>query len=395
MFGVRHLTLALLATLAVVGVAACGSGTSSSSSSGAAKGDAYKIGVVVSLTGTYAGLGTPEKNVLEMEAARINAAGGINGRQVEILVEDDATDEAKAAAATTKLIEQNNVVAVLGASGTGQSMAMRGDIDRAGVPQISMAGGTVITGEFDKNVYQTPWSNNIVVPFVLDAMKARGHAKIAVLSDTGGYGKDGHTVITANVAKKGMTIVADETFNPGDTDMTAQLTKIKQKNVDAVLVWTAGKEGAIIMKNAADLGLKAPFFGGSGQARREFVSGAGKAADGFIFGTGRSLIPANWGEKSEQYKKLTDFAQRYKAKYGEEPDIFAGHAFDALILIEDALKRAGANADAAALNTELEKTAGVIGFGGNFTFSAKDHNGLTSEDLALYEVKDGSWKTIK
>ncbi len=139
-----------------------------------ATGDPYRIGAVLSLSGPYAGLGEPEKNALEMEVAAINAAGGINGRPIEVIIEDDATDEAQAVSATTKLIEQDEVLAIIGATGTGQTMAMRGDINRAMIPQVSLGGGTVITGDFDPLVFQTPWSNTLVVPFLLELSAGAG-----------------------------------------------------------------------------------------------------------------------------------------------------------------------------------------------------------------------------
>lgn len=361
-----------------------------------ASAEPIRLGAILSLTGTYAALGTAEQQALELEAERINAAGGVEGRPIEIIIEDDATDEAKAVAAASKLIEQDSVVAILGATGTGQSMAIRGDIQRAGIPQISMAGGTVITSEFDEWVFQTPWSNTIVVPFVLEAVKASGATKLAVLSDTGGYGKDGKPIIESEAPKMGLEIVANETFNPGDTDMTAQLTKVRSSGAEAVVLWTAGKEAATIMKNAEGLGLtsgdgKLAFFGGSGQARTEFAEGAGAASDGFTFGTGKSLVPSNWGEGSEQYTVVADFAKRYSEKYGVEPDIFAGHAFDALAITVAALESAGPDADGAALRDAVESTQGLLGFGGSFTFSPTDHNGLSAEDLALYRFQEGAW----
>ncbi|HET6494370.1 MAG TPA: ABC transporter substrate-binding protein [Thermoleophilia bacterium] len=268
---------------------------------------------------------------------------------------------------------------------------MRGEVQRAGIPQISMAGGTVVTGEFDPLVFQTPWSNTLVVPYVLAAIKDAGHTKIAVISDTGGYGKDGVVVIKEQAPELGLAIVADETFNPGDSDVTAQLTKVKATDAQAVLLWTAGKEGAIALKNARDLGVDLPFYGGSGQARTEFAEGAGAAAEGFVFGTGKSLVPENWGQNTEEYAVVSDFATRYEEAYGEAPDIFAGHAFDAVTLLADALGRAGDDPDATALRDALEKTEGVVGFGGTFTFSPDDHNGLTQKDLALYKIQGGKW----
>jgi branched-chain amino acid transport system substrate-binding protein len=346
---------------------------------------------VLSLTGQYAALGASEKNALELEIARINAAGGVGGRKLELFMEDDGTDEAKAVSAAAKLIEQDGVVAILGATGTGQSMAIRNDITRAGIPQISMAGGTVITQQFDPLVFQTPWSNTLVVPFVLSYMKSQGVAKIGLISDAGGYGKDGRAIIQKESAKAGLEIVSDQTFNPGDPDASAQLTKIKAAKPDAVLMWTAGKDAATVIKNARQIGLDAPFYGGSGQARIEFPAGAGDAAEGFRFGTGKILLPESYGKETEAYKVATDFQSRYEKKFGAKPDIFAGHAFDAIAILADALNRTKGDTDPAKLRDAIEQTKGLVGVGGTFTFSATDHNGLTESDLYRYEIKNGTW----
>ncbi len=387
----RTLTVAL-AVLLTLAMAGCGG--ADASKDGSTK-EPYRVGAVLSLTGSYAALGTSEKNALELEVKRINDAGGIDGVPVELIIEDDATDEAKAVAAASKLINQDEVVAILGATGTGQSMAIRSEVDRAGIPEISMAGGTAITANLNRLVFQTPWSNTLVVPFVLKKVAEDGHKSIAVLSDSGGYGKDGHGVIKDTAGAAGVKIVSDQTFNPGDTDFSAQLTKIKSSGADAIVLWTAGKEGASIVRAAGDLGVAVPMYGGSGQAKDEFVAGAGDAADGFVFGTGRSLVPSNWGADSEQFKVVSDFAKRYEAAYGQKPDIFAGHAFDALALLEDALRRTGGDSDPATLSAALEATRELVGFGGTFTFSPTDHNGLTTEDLSLYRVEDGTWSTVK
>ncbi|HSK47040.1 MAG TPA: ABC transporter substrate-binding protein [Coriobacteriia bacterium] len=386
----RGVLLSLAAALVAMS-AGCAGPAASKDAGSTEENEPYKLGAVLSLTGTYAALGTSEKNAIELEVKRINDAGGINGRDLEVIIEDDATDEAKAVAAASRLIDQEQVLGILGATGTGQTMAMRSELKRANVPQISMAGGTVVTQDFDPLVFQTPWSNIIVVPFVLDAIKQEGHTKIALISDNGGYGKDGRDVVLSEAKQAGMEVVSDQTFNPGDTDMSAQLTKIKGSGAEALLLWTAGKEATTIVKNARDLGIDLPLYGGSGQARLEFAEGAGEAAEGFVFGTGKSLIAENWGDDTAQLDAVTDFATRYEAAYGEKPDIFAGHAFDAVSIVADALRRAGAGANSGMLREAIEATRGLPGFGGAFTYSRSDHNGLTSEDLALYRVEGGTW----
>jgi branched-chain amino acid transport system substrate-binding protein len=360
-----------------------------------ATGEPIKIGAVLSLTGVYAGLGEPEKNVIDMEVERINAAGGVNGRPVEVIIEDDATEAEESVAATTRLIDQEEVVAIIGATGTGGTMAMREEVNAAGIPQVSIAGGTVITGDFDPLVFQTPWSNTLVVPFTYQALSDEGISKIALITDTGGFGADGLAVLEANADEYGMEIVASETFNPGDTDMTAQLTKIKGTDAEAVVMWSAGSEAATVAKNMMDLEMGIPLYGSHGNARKEFIEGAGDAAEGFRFAAGKILIPEAYGEGTPEYDVATDFIERYNEEYGEDPNTFAGHAYDALYIIVEALERLGDDFTMEELRDEIEATDGFIGIGGVFTYSADDHNGMTESDLVLYEVQDGAWILVE
>lgn len=387
----KSVVLLLVALMVAVPLAGCSSSSDEKTETTTETKDPYKIGAVLSETGTYAGLGEPERNTLEMEVAKINEAGGVNGHPIEIIYEDDATDPDTAVAATTRLIDKDAVIAIIGATGTGATMAMRQEIDRAGIPQLSPAGGTAITATFDPLVFQTPWSNSLVIPYELAYIKDKGITKVGLIADSGGFGKDGAGVVKAEAAGAGITIVADETFNPGDTDMTAQLTKIKAAGAEAVLMVTAGKEAATVAKNMKDLGLTPPLFGTHGNARTEFIEGAGEASEGFRFAAGKILLPETYGTDSESYTVATDFIDRYTAEYGKAPDTFAGHAYDALHIIVNALEGLDEGFTSAELRDAIEATDGFVGIGGVFTYSATDHNGMTEDDLVMYEVKDGEW----
>jgi branched-chain amino acid transport system substrate-binding protein len=355
--------------------------------------DSYRIGAVLSLSGPQAGLGEPERRAIELEVERINDAGGVHGRPVEVFFEDDATDEAKAVTAASRLIEQENVIALIAASGTGQTMAVRQEVERAGIPQMSLAGGSVVTAELSPWVFQTPWPNRIVVPFTLAYLRDAGVMRVGLLIDSGAYGKDGYDVIMANVEQYGIEIVADEQFNRGDTDMTSQITKISAANPDALLLWAAGAEAATVLKNNAALGGDSPLqvYGGPGNGRIELLEGAGDAAEGFTFSAGKILIPEAYGVGSEGYEVTTDFIDRFTERYGVGPDIFAGHAYDGIHLIVDAMKRLPEDFTPEDLRDEIEKTSGFVGAGGTFTFSPTDHNGLSEDDLTMYRVEDGVW----
>jgi branched-chain amino acid transport system substrate-binding protein len=270
-------------------------------------------------------------------------------------------------------------------------MAMRADIVRAGTPQVSIAGGTVITADFSEWVFQTPWSNSLVVPFTMAYLADQGVTKIALITDTGGFGADGLAVLEAEAPKAGITIVESQTFNAGDTDMTAQLTKIKASDAEAVVVWNAGKEAAIVAKNTAQLNIDLPLYGGHGNARTEFIEGAGAAAEGFRFAAGKVLVPEAYGTGTPGYHVATEFIERYTERYGKSPDTFAGHAYDGLYLIVEAMRRLDEGFSAQDLRAEIERTSGYVGIGGTFTFSATDHNGMAASDLVMYEVRDGAW----
>lgn len=388
----RYVTLALVlvGVLALTLAAGCSSGKTTDGTSTTK--EPIKIGAVVSLTGTYAGLGEPEKNTIDMEVTRINDAGGIKGRELKVIIQDDGTDTAKAQSVTAKLIDQDKVLAIMGATGSGQTMAMRGEVDRAAIPQVSMAGATVITAQFDPLVFQTPWSNKIVIPFTLAYMQKQGITRIGLISDTGGFGKDGAAVVTAEAPKYGMQIVAAETFNPGDTDMSAQLTRIKGSGADVILMVNAGAEASTVAKNRKSLGIAIPLYGTHGNARREFIDGAAGAAEGVRFAAGKILIPETYGKDTEEYKVATDFVSRYQAAFGAAPSTFAGHAYDAIHIIAEAAERVTGELTSKALRDEIENTKGFVGIGGTFNFSATDHNGLSESDIVMYEIKNDTWQ---
>lgn len=386
--------VAALACALAVAVTGCGSQSASSGgTSTAASAEPIKIGAVLSLTGSNAALGTAQKQVFDMEAKAVNDGGGINGRKIEVIIEDDATDPTKAVAAATKLIEQDKVVGLLAASATGPTMAIRSLVDRAGVPQIAMAGGNDVVGKLDKNVFGTAWNNALVAPFELAYMQKHGVKKIGLITDSNAFGKDGKAVLASLVASYGITIASDQTYNAGDADMSAQLTNIKKSGADALVLWGAGAEAATIVKNARSLGLTVPIYGSHGNGRAQFAEGIGAAGDGFLFGAGHILVPSTYGTDTPEFKVATDFVTRFKAaNKGAAPSTFAGHGYDAFHIMVNAIKAAGSDVTPAKLRDEIEKTSGFTGIGGVFTYTATDHLGLAEKDLTMYQVKGGKFE---
>lgn len=389
-FAIAVLIAALVVALSGITCGCSGRAVNSSGSD-----EPIRVGAILSLTGTYAALGAAEKNALLLEQARINAAGGLHGRPIEVIIEDDGTDEGKAVVAAQKLIYANQVVALIGGSGTGATMAIRQLVEEAGIPQIALAGGSVVTEAFSPNVYQTPWHNRLIVGTLFAHLASQELDHIAFVSDAGSYGKDGHSIAAQLAPEHGVEIEVDVQFNPGDTDLSGQVAQVMRNDaVEAIVLWNAGKEASLFIKSARLAGLTAPIFGGSGQARAEFLKGAGSDAEGYTIATGRSFALA-WEPTSEEYIVNSDFARRYEAEYGVAPDIFAGHAFDAITLFRDAYRRAGDSPSGETLIDALDRTTDVVGYAGAFTFTATDHNGLNADDVTLLTVRNGRFVPLE
>lgn len=346
--------------------------------------DSFKVGVILSLSGTYANLGQAEKNALQLEAKLINEQGGVDGKKLVLILEDDATDEAKAVSAAQKLIQRDKVEAIIGASGTGQSMAIRELIEKARIPQISMAGGSVISEQFSPFVFQTPWSTELLLKELISHFEKEGVSRVALVSDSGGYGKDGRSIALKLFEKSSVDLVLDTTFKPQDTDMSSQVALIKNSKPDVILLWNAGKESSLFVRQLKNAGISTPVYGGSGLAREEFLDGVREFGEGINLLTGKSFVPASWDESDPSFKVSSEFKSRYETEYLQPVDIFAGHAYDALHMLVQA-KESGKP-----LLEALESQV-FYGYGGAFEYTSTDHNGLGPKDVSYFHIKQGEW----
>jgi branched-chain amino acid transport system substrate-binding protein len=359
----------------------------------------YKIGAILSLTGTYSDLGIPEKNTLELEVKKINEADGINGHPIELFIEDDGSNDAKAVTATNKLIHERKVIAIIGATSTAQSMAMRNEIDKAQIPQLSLASGEVITAQFNKWVFQVQWPTSVVIPTILTYLKKQGIKKFALLYDSESLSKDDKEVIKKEVAKEELIIIKTESYKPGDMDMKPQLTKIKATDAQAIVVWGASKETSIIAKNRRELAVNIPLIGPPGIARKAFIKNAGSAAEGIVQAAGKFILPESYGEGRRGRILAEEFIDDYTEAYGSPPDgTSPGHAYDGLHIVIEAIKRLGKPPEKlrpSELRDEIERTKNLELLGGTFNYSPTDHVGTKPSDIIMVQIKNSQWTWIK
>jgi len=357
--------------------------------------DTIKIGSVLSVTGPAAFLGDPELKTLQMYVEDINKKGGVIGRQLELVHYDDGSDAGKANGFGKRLIDDDKVDIMVGGTTTGATMSMAPLVEKAGVPFISLAGAVVIVEPVKKWVFKTPHTDRMAAEKVFEDMKKRGLTKVALFSETSGFGQSGRKETEGVAAKYGITLVANETYGPKDTDMSPQLTKIRNvPGVQAVFIFGLGQGPAIATKGYKQLGMTLPLYHAHGVASEEFIKLAGPAAEGVRLPAAALLVADKLAANDPQKPVAEGYAKAFKAKWNTDVSTFGGHAYDGLMLAVDAIKRAGST-DKAKVRDAIEATKGFVGTGGVVNMSATDHMGLDLSAFKMLEIKGGDWTLAK
>ncbi|MCJ7837643.1 MAG: ABC transporter substrate-binding protein [Burkholderiales bacterium] len=354
-----------------------------------------KIGSFLSVTGGAAFLGDPEQKTLELYVEKVNAAGGVLGRQLQLIAYDSAGDAEKARTFVKRLIEQDKVDVIVGGSTTGETMAVVPLVEAAQVPFISLAGAVVIVEPVKKWVFKTPHTDRMACEKIFIDMQSRKFSKIALISGPGGFDKSMRGQCLGVAKKYNVEVVADETYGKGDTDMTAQLTKIKNTaGVQAVLNAGFGQGPAIVTKNYRQIGINVPLYQSHGVASKEFIKLAGAAAEGVRLPAAALLVAESLPANDPQRPVVVAYKKEYESRFKSEVSTFGGHAYDGLYLVVEAMKKAG-SADKAKVRDALEGVNGFMGTAGVFNMSASDHMGLDLSAFRMLEVKGGNWTLVK
>jgi branched-chain amino acid transport system substrate-binding protein len=353
-----------------------------------------RIGAFLSVTGPAAFLGDPEQKTLELYVERLNAEGGVLGRKLQLFAYDDGGDAEKARTFAKRLLEQDKVDLIVGGSTTGTTMAAVPLAEAAGVPFISLAGAVVIIEPVKKWVFKTPHTDRMACEKIFVDLQARKLSKVALISGAGGFDKSMRGECMKVAPKYGIEFVADETYGASDTDMTAQLTKIKGSGAQAVLNAGFGQGPAIVTRNYRQVGLALPLYQSHGVASKEYVKLSGPAAEGVRLPAAALLVSDLLAAGDPQKPVVTAYRKSYEDKFKSDVSTFGGHAYDGLMLAVGAIKAAGST-DKAKVRDALEATKGYVGTGGVVNLSATDHMGLDLSAFRMLEVRNGDWTLVK
>jgi len=342
-----------------------------------------KIGAIFAVTGGASFLGAPEAKTAEMVVEELNANGGVNGKQIELIIKDSAANPEKAISFAKQLIEEDQVVAIIGPSTSGETMQIKDLCESYKVPLVAAAAAEAIVNPVS---YVAKW--------IFLTMQSMGIKRIGIVAANSGFGNAGKGQLEKYAPEFGIEVAIAETYDRAATDLTALLTKLKAQNVDAVVNWSIVPAQSIVPKNMKQLGMDVPLFQSHGFGNIKYVEAAGEAAEGIIFPAGRLLVADKLPNSNPQKKTLVAYKTAYESKYNESVSTFGGHAYDALMLVVEAMKKANST-DRIEIRDALESIKGFPGTGGVFSFSASDHNGLGMDSLEMLTVKDGQFDLLK
>lgn len=350
-----------------------------------------KIGSVLSVTGPASFLGDPAKKTLEMYVEEINAKGGVNGQKLKAIIYDDGGDANKARTFATRMIEEDKVDAVIGGSISGTSLAIAGLFEEAQIPYISLAGANSIVVPVRKWVFNTPHSEPMSCGKIFEDLKKRNLTKIGMISGTDGWGKAMREECIKIAPQYGVQLLKDEIYGASDSDMTPQLTNIKNTpGIQAVINCGFGQGPAIVTRNFRQLGITVPLYQSHGVSSKSYIDLAGKAAEGVRLPAAAIIVVDQLPDSDPLKKNALAYKTKFEKATGQPVSTFGGHMYDALMMLVQAMERAK-SADKAKVRDELEKTKNFLGTGGIVNMSPTDHLGLDLSAFRMIEVKDGQF----
>jgi len=349
--------------------------------------ETIKIGEYASLTGKEASFGQQSHKGLTLAIEELNTAGGALGRKLELFTEDNQTKPGESATAAKKLISRNKVVALIGEVASGRSLEAAPIAQAAKIPMIAPAATNPKVTQTGNYIFRVcfidPFQGTVMAKFAQNDLKAK---RVAILSSVSnaysvGLAKFFKETFVAN----GGLVVSEKNFSEGDKDFRAQLTAVKAANVDAIFVPSYYTEAALIARQARDLGLTVPLFGGDGWVADQLLEIGGDALNGCYYST--HFSPEN------QDPVVQAFVKKFKARWGanENPDAFAALGYDAAFVLVDAIKRAGTT-DGPKLRDALAATKNFAGVTGVTNIDA---NRDASKPAAIIAIKGGKLEFLK
>ena len=382
------------------GGSADSSGTASGSegSGGQASGEPCRLGVLLGLTGAYAAVAEPQQQAINLFEEQVNAAGGINGQPLELVVVDTASNESEAVNQLRRLATQEQVIGVVGPSSSGEALALKPIAQSLQLPTVAIAAAQEIVDPVEPFVFKQFPASTDSLRAQLTYAQEQGWNRVAILSSNNAYGQDAASAIGDLVDEFGLELVAQETFPPDATDMTPQLSSIAGQNPDATLVWSVNPANAIVAENASAIDLPGTLFQAPGAASTQYMELGGDAVEGTLVQGSKILVPDSIEESDPQFEAISSFVDAWGQAYDGQPNQFGAGAWDAMLIAEEALSSGDVDCSGSAeevrtaLQSSLEQSVSELpGTIAVYDFGPDVHGPAGIEGQAVLVVQDGEF----
>jgi branched-chain amino acid transport system substrate-binding protein len=345
------------------------------------------LGILVSETGPASWLGDPEIKGAKLAIEEVNAQGGINGRPLSLVIYNDESSPEKAVIGARKLIEQDKVAAIIGTSLVATSKAIAPLVKDAGPVAVSLSGGYVPENSF---MFAGSVQTTHMQDTIMDWMKAKGLKKVALLASSDSTGQVAAEAIKKVAPENGIALVALERMNANDVDVTPQLSRIRVAAPDVVIAWLTGKPAGVVVKNYAQLGLTYPLFLSHGNISYSFINSI-KAfqPDVLLMPSSKDVVWGDLPATDPQRARNEAFHKKYHERYKQYADFGPPVAYDAVMLVAEAMKKGGLQP--AKMRDALETLKGHVGLVAVYDLSKTDHRGTGRKDTVIMQVKNGAF----
>jgi branched-chain amino acid transport system substrate-binding protein len=357
-----------------------------------------KIGVIASATGPTALVGIPQKNTVPLLPTKV---GDLT---IEYILLDDSSDPSKSVTEVKKLISEYNVDAIIGPSGSPNSVGVIPFVAEAGVPMLAPVGTAAVVlpmTEQKRWVFKTTQNDDLIAKALVDHMVKNKVKTVGFIGLNDPYGQNWNQVFGYLAGKAGIKIVANESYQRTDTSVTAQALKLVAANPDVVLVGAAGGPTVLPQVTLVDQGYKGQIYQTHGAALPAFLQQGKKKVEGTVLAASLMLVLPEIADSNPSKKVAQDYINAYKKMYGNEPATFGANVYDAGLLLQRALPVAAKKAKPgtkefrASLRDALENTKELVATQGVYNMTPVDHSGFDERGRELITVKDGNWKLLK
>lgn len=356
---------------------------------GPVPGDAIKIGVNIELSGPAGVQGAAYQNAVELVAAQINETGVLDGQQIELIIRDNKSDPTEALQVAKGMIENDNVVGMVGGGSSPTTLSLVDYVESAGVPIVSMGSSGAIVNPPDQRtfVFKTPANTGQIVDVMLEDFAEQGIESVGFISVDNPYGDAGLQAFQAAADEGRVNLVGTEKFPAEDRDYTSIVTNLVSANPDAIVAWAIPPGAGIVAQNAAAAGYEGQLYFDAGAGAELFIQGAGEAAEGVRM-IHPAVLVADEVQDAPNLEVMQTFYDSYTEEYGDFSG-FASYAADALNLIVAAIEEAG-SIDRTDVRDALESLT-YTGITGVYEMTPTDHGGLSTDSLSVLTVEDGEW----